>query len=66
HGANDEAVPVEHGEALFSWIKESNRNSHLKIIQNATHTFNTKHPFEKSSNELEQLIEITAEWIDAN
>ena len=66
HGANDEAVPAEHSESLFSWIKNSNPNAHLKIIPNATHTFNTKHPFEKSSNELEELIRITAEWIHSN
>ena len=63
HGANDEAVPVEHGESLFSWIKNSNKNALLKIIPNATHTFNTKHPFEASSNELEELIKTAVEWI---
>lgn len=63
HGANDEAVPVEHGESLFSWIKNSNANARLKIVLNATHTFNTKHPFEKTSNELEELIKTTVEWI---
>ena len=63
HGANDEAVPVEHGESLFSWIKNSNPNASLKIIQNATHTFNTKHPFEKSSDELEELIQTSVKWI---
>jgi len=63
HGANDEAVPVEHGESLYSWIKNSNTNASLKIIPNATHTFNTKHPFEGNSNELEQLIQTTVDWI---
>jgi pimeloyl-ACP methyl ester carboxylesterase len=65
HGANDEAVPTEHGESLFSYIKDSNPNARLKIIANATHTFNTKHPFEKSSNELEELIAVASEWIHA-
>ena len=63
HGANDEAIPVEHGESIFSWIKNLNKNASLKIIPNATHTFNTKHPFEKSSDELEELITTTVEWI---
>ena len=63
HGANDEAVPVDHAEALYAWIKEANPNARLKIIQNAGHTYNTKHPFEKSSNELEELIAIGSEWI---
>jgi len=63
HGANDEAVSVEHGESLYSWIKNSNPHSSLKIVENATHTFNTKHPFEKTSIELEELIKITVDWI---
>ena len=63
HGANDEAVPVEHGESLFSWIKNSNAKAKLKIVPMATHTFNTKHPFETTSTELEELIKITVEWI---
>lgn len=63
HGANDEAVPVDHAESLFSWIKNSNKKALLKIIPNATHTFNTKHPFEKSSDELAELIKAAVEWI---
>ncbi len=63
HGANDEAVSVAHGESLYSWIKNSNPHSSLKIVENATHTFNTKHPFEKTSIELEELIKITVDWI---
>jgi pimeloyl-ACP methyl ester carboxylesterase len=64
HGANDEAIPVEHGESLYSWIKNSNKNSFLKIIPNATHTYNTKHPFEASSSELDELIKTSVEWIN--
>ena len=63
HGSNDEAVPAEHAESLFLWIKKSNTNARLKIIPDATHTFNTKHPFEKTSKELEELIKTTVEWI---
>lgn len=63
HGANDEAVPVEHGKSFFSWIKNSTAKAELKIVPRATHTFNTKHPFETTSNELEELIKITVEWI---
>jgi pimeloyl-ACP methyl ester carboxylesterase len=63
HGANDEAVPVNHAEDLFSWIKDSNNNAQLKIIPDATHTFNTKHPFENTSKELEELLRTTIDWI---
>ena len=63
HGANDEAVPVNHAEDLFSWIKDSNNNAQLKIIPDATHTFNTKHPFENTSKELDELLRTTIDWI---
>lgn len=66
HGANDEAVPVEHGETLFSWIRDSNLKARLKIIQNATHTFNTKHPFENTSDELDELLKTIVDWIHTN
>jgi pimeloyl-ACP methyl ester carboxylesterase len=63
HGASDEAVPVNHAEDLFSWIKDSNNNAQLKIIPDATHIFNTKHPFENTSKELEELLITTINWI---
>lgn len=56
HGENDEAVLVEHGHCKYEWIKESNKNTSLKIIPGATHTFNTKHPFEETSSQLEQML----------
>lgn len=66
HGANDEAVPVEQGETLFSWIRDSNVKARLKIVPNASHTFNTRHPFENSSNELDELIKTIADWVYTN
>ena len=62
HGEKDEAVPVDHSESLFAWTKETNPDSSLNIIPNATHTFNTKHPFEGASAELEALIKATSDW----
>ncbi len=56
HGENDEAVPVEHGEHIYEGIKDSNKKASLKIIPGATHTFNTKHPFEETSPQLEEMI----------
>ncbi len=64
HGDNDEAIPVEHGRKLFEWIKNNNRNSSLEIIPGATHTFNTKHPFEGPSPQLLQMLDIVTEWIE--
>ena len=46
HGENDEAIPEEHGRSLFEWVHPFNKKSFLKIIPGATHTYNTKHPFE--------------------
>jgi pimeloyl-ACP methyl ester carboxylesterase len=64
HGENDEAIPVENGQALFAWIKETNPEPELKIIPGATHTYNTKHPFDGPSKELEEMISATVNWIN--
>lgn len=64
HGENDEAVPVEHGRSLFDWIKTVNSNASLKIIPGATHTFNTSHPFEGPSPQLDEMINIVSDWIN--
>ena len=63
HGENDEAIPVEHGKTLYAWAKETNPKTVFKLIPNATHTYNTKHPFEGPSVELKELIKIICEWI---
>ncbi len=63
HGANDEAIPVQHAEQLFSWVKNSDGSASIKIIPNATHTYNTKHPFDNTSDALDELINITTKWI---
>ena len=62
-GSADESVSPEHGRSLYEWIKETNRNSTFRIIEGASHTYNTKHPFEGTSPQLEELIEITTTWI---
>ena len=56
HGENDEAVPEEHGRSLFEWAHRGNKNSFLKIIPGATHTYNTKHPFDGPTQQLEEMI----------
>ncbi len=63
HSEKDEAVPLEHSESLFVWTKEHHPDSRLVIIPNATHTFNTKHPFAGTTSELEELIKSVCEWI---
>lgn len=63
HGNNDEAVGVEHSETLFGWINDKGK-SQLTIVPGATHTYNTKHPFDNTSPELEYLIQTCITWID--
>ena len=64
HGEMDEAIPVEHGHTLYQWILDTNPKASLRIIPNATHTFNTKHPFETPSHEVEELIKTCVTWIN--
>ena len=66
HGDNDEAIPVEDGRKLFEWIKNNNRNSSLEIIPGASHTFNTKHPFEGASPQLEKMLHMVVPFIQNN
>lgn len=62
-GSADESVPPEHGSSLYAWIQGKNPNSAFKMVEGASHTFNTKHPFEGPTPQLEELIEITTKWI---
>lgn len=66
HGDDDEAIPVEHGMKLFEWIKNNNKNASLEIIPGATHTFNTKHPFEGPSPQLEKMLRVVVPFIQNN
>lgn len=63
HGDDDEAVPPEHAKALFSWIHNPGAHTRLQIISGATHTYNTKHPFEKTSDALDTLLATVVDWI---
>ncbi|CAN5198996.1 hypothetical protein BH09BAC2_BH09BAC2_19390 [soil metagenome] len=64
HGEKDEALPVSHAEALYHAAKSSdNKNVSMMLLPDATHTFNTKHPFTASSAELENLLALSVSWI---
>ncbi|MEP6582736.1 MAG: alpha/beta fold hydrolase [Ginsengibacter sp.] len=65
HGENDEAVPVEHGYQKYEWIKDGNNQASLKVIPDATHTFNTKHPFEETNPRLEAMIHEIVEFVNS-
>jgi pimeloyl-ACP methyl ester carboxylesterase len=65
HGENDEAVPEEHGRSLFEWVHPANKKSFLTIIPGATHTYNTKHPFEGPTQQLEEMINAVVMFIQS-
>ncbi len=55
HGEDDETVKLEEAHNLKSWCKHAK----VKIIPNATHTYNTKQPWDKPelSEELKETVE---------
>ncbi len=61
HGDNDTSVNISEAEALQQW----NPKSQLKVIENADHVFNTKHPWSKSelSEELKTVVETAIQFI---
>ncbi|MFK7832408.1 MAG: alpha/beta hydrolase family protein [Winogradskyella sp.] len=54
HGSKDTSIALSEAEALHRW----NPKSELKIIENADHVFNTKHPWTKNelSDELNLVV----------
>lgn len=63
HGDSDEAVPFQQSISIHEWNKDNKNESTLKIIPNATHTFNTRHPFNESTPELNSTIAQIIEWV---
>ncbi len=63
HGAEDEDVPVQHSEALARWAREVGLQVELQIIPGAGHTFNSSHPFQDTSCQLEDVLEIVTRWV---
>lgn len=61
HGSDDESVTIDHSENLHQWTKDSQ----LKIIENAGHTFGAKEPWETDSlpKELDEALEICINFI---
>ena len=52
HGSNDETVLISEANNLYSW----NAKNEILIVENANHTFDTKHPW--ASNILPENLEI--------
>ncbi len=61
HGDKDDAVSITESEALCTWT-----NGKLIIINDATHTFNTCHPYEANemSHKLHEACVLSANFID--
>lgn len=56
HGNEDESVPVWHSEHLFAWSKDYHPDTRFELIPGATHTLNTKHPFEGATSQLLDVL----------
>jgi len=61
HGFNDTSVDASEARDLHAW----NPNSELKLIHNADHTFNSKHPWleKKMSGNLEKIVNLSVKFI---
>ena len=61
HGTNDQAVSIEEGMNLNTWLE----SSFLVTIKNGNHTFSSKHPWEEHSlpNDLQQVVSETTSWL---
>jgi pimeloyl-ACP methyl ester carboxylesterase len=61
HGSKDETVLIEEAKNLYSW----NSDNQILIVENANHTFNSKHPWDESvlPNNLEKAVNATIEFI---
>ncbi|RLD85175.1 MAG: alpha/beta hydrolase [Bacteroidetes bacterium] len=55
HGSEDETVPVKEAKDLLSW----NSNNQLIVVENANHSFGSKHPWESLSlpKDLKAVVE---------
>ena len=63
HGGKDEAVPVEHANIMYNAIHKHNLSATMKIIQGATHTYNTMHPFLGPSPQLLEMLEVITNFV---
>ncbi|MCC5940476.1 MAG: alpha/beta hydrolase [Balneolaceae bacterium] len=61
-GKDDEAVPVSETEKLYR--KSPAYDKEIRLIDNAGHTFQVSHPFEKNDfpPEFEEVIDLTEGW----
>lgn len=63
HGDEDESVPVWHSEHLYAWSKDNHPETRFELIPGATHTLNTKHPFEGATPQLLDGLQRITNWL---
>jgi len=61
HGEEDETVDLDEAKKLNNWSKHAT----MKFIPNATHTFNTKQPWDRNelSDELKRTVDLSIEFL---
>ncbi len=62
HGEQDVSVPIKEGEQIFNWSNEELTNM-IKIPATG-HTFDITHPFEKSNNKFDSVLEETLKFFN--
>ena len=63
HGAKDDSVDIKHSINIKEWAESNLWPVSFNVIENATHTFNTKHPFEGETIELKNMLSVVVNWI---
>lgn len=59
HGTNDSAVSHESAEKLASWSVQSE----LHLIEGADHVFGARHPFQGSTEHLDQVVDLIEDFL---
>lgn len=62
HGEQDLAVPVSEGKQLFEWADKS--LTEFVVIPQTGHTFGAVHPFEKTNDQLEAILQKSLNFLN--
>lgn len=60
HGESDETVRIDDARRLF---QSAGTNAELCLIEGASHTYGTTHPYSGPTDELKRAFEATVEWL---
>ncbi|MEM7164614.1 MAG: alpha/beta fold hydrolase [Planctomycetota bacterium] len=59
HAADDATVGIDEAHLIYNRVQAPRR---LEVFPEGGHTFGTKHPFDGTSEELEQVVDHAADW----